>query len=215
MNPEILAAAQTLWDYHQLHHRLEKSDCLLVLGSNDPRVAERGADLSLQGWAPILVISGHEGVLTRGLYGTSEAEHFADIAIQRGVPRDRILIENRARNTGENVLFSKALLKEKGLDPQRFILVQKPYMERRTYATFQKLWPGKHALVTSPQIRFADYPTPELPLDHVIQIMVGDFQRIMIYPAKGFQIEQPVTPEALAAYEKLVRFGFDQHLVRE
>ena len=215
MKPEALAAAQTLWDYHQLHHRLEKSDCLLVLGSNDPRVAERGADLFIEGWAPILVISGHEGALTRGLYGKSEAEYFADIAIQRGVPRERILIENRARNTGENVLFSKALLHEKGMDPERFILVQKPYMERRTYATFQKLWPGKHALVTSPQISLAGYPTADLPMDYVIQIMVGDFQRIMIYPAKGFQIEQPVTPEALAAYQTLVRLGYDQHLVRE
>ncbi len=214
MNPEALTAAQTLWDYHLLHHRLEKSDCLLVLGSNDPRVAEWGADLFRDGWAPLMVISGHEGVLTRGLYGTSEAEHFADIAVRRGVPRGRILVENRATNTGENILFSKALLEEKGLDPERFILVQKPYMERRTFATFQKLWPGKHAVVTSPPIRFADYPTPDLPLEHVIQIMVGDFQRILIYPARGFQVEQPVTPEARAAYETLIRLGFDRHLAR-
>lgn len=215
MTPEALGAAQTLWDYHQLHHRLEKSDCMLVLGSNDPRVAEWSADLFREGWAPLMVISGHEGVLTRGLYGKSEADYFADIAVQRGVPRERILIENRASNTGENILFSRALLQEKGLDPQRLILVQKPYMERRTFATFQKLWPGKQALVSSPPIRLADYPTPELPLDYVINIMVGDFQRIMIYPARGFQVEQPVTPEARAAFETLVRLGFDRHLVRD
>ena len=48
------------------------------------------------------------------------------------------------------------------------MLVQKPYMERRSYATFKKHWPDKKLLVTSPQISFEAYPTPEISLEKVI-----------------------------------------------
>ncbi len=75
-----------------------------------------------------------------------EADQFAAIAIEMGVPTERILVENRSTNTGENVLFTKQLLAEKGLDPRTFIVVQKPYMERRSYATFRKVWPEKQLL---------------------------------------------------------------------
>ena len=73
------------------------------------------------------------------------------------MPREHILIENRSTNTGENVLFTQQLLADRGLDPQTFILVQKPYMERRSFATFMKLWPEKRAIVTSPQVSLDEY----------------------------------------------------------
>ena len=37
---EVLNLARVVWNYHLLHHELKKSDCILVLGSNDPRVAD-------------------------------------------------------------------------------------------------------------------------------------------------------------------------------
>lgn len=43
--------AKQLWDYHHVNHVIEKSDCILVLGSHDTRVADRGAELYLQGFA--------------------------------------------------------------------------------------------------------------------------------------------------------------------
>jgi hypothetical protein len=46
----------------------------------------------------------------------------------------------------------------------------------------------------------------------VINLMVGDLQRIRIYPEKGFQIPQEIPDEVWAAYEKLVAWGFDKHL---
>ena len=55
--------------------------------------------------------------------------------------------------------FTKRLLAEKQLYPQRFILVQKPYMERRSYATFKQRWPEKAVVVTSPRVSFDEYLT--------------------------------------------------------
>ncbi|HVV07158.1 MAG TPA: YdcF family protein [Puia sp.] len=211
---EVLVDAKKLWDYHHLDHTPQKSDCILVLGSHDLRVADRGAELYLQGWAPILIFSGGLGNVTKGIWKDPEADRFARIALDKGVPAEAIFIENQSTNTGENILFTQRLLHEKGLHPQTFLLVQKPYMERRSYATFKKQWPDKDLIVTSPQISFEDYPTEEISMEKVINIMVGDLQRIRIYPGKGFQIPQDIPDDVWAAYERLMAQGFNKHLAQ-
>lgn len=210
---ETLELAQILWDYHHIDHTLEKSDCILALGSHDLRVAERAAALYLQGWAPLLVFSGGLGRLTQEIWSEAEADKFAAIALKKGVPREAILIENKSTNTGENILFTQKLFQEKNIDPQTFIVVQKPYMERRSYATFKKHWPDKKLLVTSPQISLSYYPNEDISLEEVIHIMVGDLQRIRLYPEKGFQIFQEIPDDVWIAYERLVELGYNSHLV--
>jgi uncharacterized SAM-binding protein YcdF (DUF218 family) len=105
------------------------------------------------------------------------------------------------------------LLKEKNLDPESFIVVQKPYMERRSFATFRKHWPDKKLIVTSPQIPFEQYPTKDIPLERVINIMVGDLQRIKIYAEKGFQVYQEIPAYVWNAYKQLVGMGFERQLI--
>jgi uncharacterized SAM-binding protein YcdF (DUF218 family) len=213
ISEETIALAQILWDYHHVNNALEKSGCILVLGSHDTRVAERGAELFLEGWAPLLIFSGGLGRLTDGVWKETEADKFAAIAIDKGVPAHAILIENKSTNTGENIIFTKALLKEKNFDPESYIVVQKPYMERRSFATFKKHWPDKKLFVTSPQISFQQYSTEDIPLERVINIMVGDLQRIKVYAEKGFQVYQQIPPGVWNAYEHLVALGFDKQLI--
>ena len=210
----LLLAARTIWNYHLLNHELKKADCIFVLGSHDIRVAERGADLYLAGWAPLLIFSGGLGRLTDGVWEETEADKFSRIALQMGVPKDAILIENKSTNTGENILFTQRLLKKGKLNPDTFIVVQKPYMERRSFATFRKLWPEKDLIVTSPQIKFDDYPTPDMPMDKVISIMVGDLQRIKLYAERNFQIKQHIPGDVWLAYEQLVEAGYTEQLVK-
>lgn len=212
---EVDTLAKIIWDYHRLNHKLEKADCLLVFGSHDIRVAEYAADLFLKGYAPHIIFSGGLGNLTKAIFPKPEADIFAEIAIKRGVPPGKILIENKSTNTGENIEFTKKLLSEKGLEFNNFILVQKPYMERRTFATFKKVWPEKNFIATSPPITFEDYPNEEIPKDKVINIIVGDLQRIEIYPGRSFQIFQEIPPNVWSAYEKLVKLGYTKHLVEE
>lgn len=215
MTPEEDRLARIVWDYHHLNQLLGEADVILVQGSHDLRVAERGAELYLEGRAPRIVFSGGLGTLTREAWDEPEADKFARIALERGVPASAILTESQSTNTGENVLFTKRLLAQKGLDPESFILVQKPYMERRTLATFKKLWPEKTAVVTSPRIDFDAYPTEAIPKEKVVAIMVGDLQRIRLYPARGYQIEQEIPDEVWEAYERLVELGHTSHLIRD
>lgn len=219
MNAEIRALAEILWDYHRLKHELTPADAILVLCSHDERVAERGAQLFNQGFAPLMIFSGGRGAITTKLWNEPEAERFARIALRMNVPHDSILIESKSTNTGENVQFTRRLLAERGIDPRQFIVVQKPYMERRSYATFRKFWPEKPVVVTSPQVSFADYLAEythsSLSPDDVVGIMVGDLQRIEIYPERGYQIAQEIPEDVWHAYEQLVRAGYDKYLIRE
>ncbi|CAN5673631.1 hypothetical protein BH18ACI4_BH18ACI4_13530 [soil metagenome] len=151
MAGHLHALAEKIWQYHLMNHQLFQADVILVLCSHDTRVAERGAQLFHEGWAPLLIFSGGLGTTTKNIWTEPEADQFAKIAIGLGVPKDRILIENRSSNTGQNILFTRQLLAEKEIDPQKFILVQKPYMERRSFATFKKLWPEKKSWLLRPR----------------------------------------------------------------
>lgn len=218
MDQQTFALAETLWNYHLMKHEVGKADAILVLCSHDERVAERGAQLFLEGCAPLLIFSGGQGAITKTLWDEPEAERFAHIAMSMNVPRESILIEKHSTNTGENIQFTRKLVEEQGLDLHRFIVVQKPYMERRAYATFLRYWPDKEVVVTSPQVSFhdylAEYSNQSLSVADVIGIMVGDLERIKLYPALGYQISQEIPDEVWSAFEGLVRAGFDKYLIR-
>lgn len=213
--------AKQLWNYHQLNHSLKQADLILVLGSHDLRVAEYAADLFLHDLAPLIMFSGgvsHQEDLLEPKWGElSESEKFAEVAVKKGVPKDKILIENQSTNTGENIQFSYKLIKDKGLNPKKIILVQKPYMERRSYATFKKQWPGSgvNIIITSPPISYEDYPSKEISKEEMLNIMVGDLQRIKVYPAKGFMIPQEIPDDVWQAFEELVNLGYNKRLVKE
>jgi uncharacterized SAM-binding protein YcdF (DUF218 family) len=206
--------ARRLWDYMRLGHEVTSAEVILVLGSNDVRVGEHGARLFLRGLAPLMVCSGNVGRLTEGHFLKSEAETFADEAARLGVPRSAILLERASTNTGENIDRSRALLASRGVHPRRVIVVQKPYMERRAWATFKRRWPEPDLQVTSPPIPYDQYPTPEIPRELVINILVGDVQRMRVYADRGFQVPQPIPETVWSAWEELVARGYTGHLVR-
>ena len=214
MKSKIYKDAQVLWNYMNLNQPLQRADCLLVMGSHDLRVAEYGARLYLDGWAPLMVCSGGLGNQTRNAWDEPEARKFARIARQMGVPAEKILIEEESTNTGENIIFSRRLLQSKSINLSTLLMVHKPYMERRALATFQKLWPDKRAWVTSPPLAMEEYPNDVISMEEMINILVGDFQRILIYPQKGFQTPQPISKDLLKSFKALVQYGFTQHLIK-
>ena len=55
----------------------------------------------------------------------------------------------------------------------------------------------------------------EISKDDVINIIVGDLQRMKEYPEKGFQIVQKIPESVWQAYEKLVDLGYNKHLMKK
>lgn len=210
-------AAQKIWDYMLMHHTLQKADAIFVLGNRDIRVAKHAAQLFLDGWAPILVCAGsgsiHNNKPGRERFvGSTEAEVFAAAAMEMGVPKESIIIENQSQNTGQNYEFTIKKLKEHNITPKRLIIVQKPYMERRAYAAGKVWLPETELIVSSPPISFENYPDKSMSKERVINSLVGDVQRIKEYPKKGFQIEQEIPQDVWEAYEFLVGQGFTERL---
>lgn len=207
--------AEIIWNYHLLNHKLEKADCILVLGSHDPNAAEYATQLYFEGWAPYIIFSGgviHPKGTLKNEIPKTEAEAFYDIAIKNNVPNEAIILENKAKNTGENFIYTGELLGSLNLNFKKFIVVQKPYMERRTYATGMIQWKDKELIITSPKITYLEYLKSGIDKERFINTMVGDLQRIKIYPAKGFQIYQEIPEKVWLAYEELVKLGFDKRL---
>jgi uncharacterized SAM-binding protein YcdF (DUF218 family) len=212
--------AKRIWNYMKMDQEIRHCDAVFVLCSIDERVAEYGAELFLKGYGDWLIFSGGvahaDDLLATDWQGMAEADYFATIAEKMGVPNEKMIIENRATNTGENITNVYELLQEKGIRLHSALLVQKPYMERRTYATFEKQWLDKDTkfVVSSPQIDYASYFNELQPKEKIIHIMVGDLQRIKEYPKLGFQTEQEIPDEVWQAYEYLVERGYNKHQIK-
>lgn len=204
---------EKIWNFHVLHQPLRKADVIMACGCNDTRVAERAAELYQLQFAPLVLFSGDRGAHTAESWDRAEAEIFADVAENLGVPREDMFIENKSTNTGENILFSRSLLLESGIDPATVILVHKPYMERRALAAFRKYWPGTEVIVTSPRVPFASYPTREISRDLVINAVVGDLQRIRVYGERGWSERQDIPADVWDAYEQLVALGYNERVM--
>lgn len=206
--------ALLLWDFHQLHHRPRSCDVAIGLGSHDLGVAALAAELYRAELFPTLVFTGGNSPTTASRFPRGEAMHYREHAIELGVPDSAILLETEAGNTGQNIAFSREVLAAAGISPTSVLLISKPYMERRSFATARKVWPEVEVVCASERLEFDDYLKSIRDDRLVIDMLVGDLQRVIEYPKLGFAIEQDVPPKVRAAYASLVAAGYTSRLVR-
>ncbi|MEU7551086.1 YdcF family protein [Streptomyces sp. NPDC044571] len=213
MSSQTWEDAERLWDFQQMHHEPRPCSVAVGLGSHDLGVAEVTADLYHRGMAPVIVFTGATSPTTRERMPRGEAEHYRERALELGVPSSAILVEPHARNTGENVTFSRSLLADHGVDVDSVLLVSKPYEERRAYATARKLWPEVEIVSASTPMTLAEYVASIQDPRLVFDMLVGAQQRLAIYPQQGFLIHQDIPPAVSAAYKRLCSEGFTSRLV--
>jgi uncharacterized SAM-binding protein YcdF (DUF218 family) len=204
--------ARLIWDYHQMDHQLRPCSAGVGLGSHDLGVAACAADLYHAGMFPVLVFTGANSPSTVARFPRGEAVHYAEHAIALGVPQEAIIIEPRAANTGQNIQFSRQALAAADIPVASVMLISKPYMQRRAYATMRKTWPEPEAVCASQRLGFDDYLKLSGDDNLVIDMLVGDLQRILDYPARGFAIAQDVPGSVMDAYQRLVTAGYDSRL---
>ncbi len=209
----IRVDVETLWDYHDMHHALRPADVGIGLGSHDLGVATYTADLYHSGAFPLIVFSGANAPTTVREFPRGEAVHYREHAITRGVPAEAILIEPTATNTGQNITRTRDLLAERGIQVRSAILISRPYQQRRAYATCKKLWPEIEVTCASLPMSLDDYVASIGDADRVVNMLVGDTQRIVEYAKMGFAIEQPFPADVRAAYERLVQAGYTSRLI--
>lgn len=204
---------ETLWDYHDMHHELRPVDVGIGLGSHDLGVAVHTTALYHQSLFPSIVFTGANAPTTVERFPKGEAVHYREYALDHGVPDEAILVEPRATNTSENMTYTRQLLHEQGITASSVILVSRPYQQRRAYATAKKVWPEVEILCSSERLPLLDYVESIGDADKVINMLIGDTQRITVYAEKGFAIPQPVPDIVKAAYRRLVSAGFTKRLI--
>jgi uncharacterized SAM-binding protein YcdF (DUF218 family) len=161
------------------------------------------------GLFPVLVFTGANSPTNRARFPRGEAVHYTEQATALGVPQSAIIIEPRAANTGQNISYSRQALTDAGITPRSVMLISKPYMQRRAYATARHLWPEVSVVCMSEDLSLAEQAGDD---KLVSDMLVGDLQRIIEYPAKGFAFPQPVPDQVQAAYRRLIAAGFTSRL---
>ena len=215
---EYIEHLRVLWDYLRLDEPVNKADCIIGFGNFNTDIAARAAELYFDGVSERILFTGGLGRNTEGLLPEAEARRFASVAINLGVPKDAIIIEDRSTNTRENIEFSRKLLEEHALAGGKLLGVHQPFMERRIRAAMGVYWPEANFTVTSPRVTLESYLAAAkkqgVSENASVSVIVGDFQRIDIYAKAGYQLPQYIPPEAWAAFHALVEMGFDKQLAR-
>jgi uncharacterized SAM-binding protein YcdF (DUF218 family) len=190
ITPQERSDALLLWEYHRLGHELCPCDAAIGFGSHDLGVATYAAELL----PPRPVPSGrfHPGSTptTRDRFRRGEAVHYREQALALGVPDAAILVDLEATNTGANIFSSRALLAAAGYRPESVLLISRPYAERRSYAAVRKLWPEVDVVCASMPLEYDEYVRTIGDERLVIDMIVGDLQRIIEYPARGFAVHK-------------------------
>lgn len=210
---DVLEATQVLWDYHNMHHELRPTNVGVGLGSHDLGVATYTADLYLRQMFPLIVFTGANAPTTIERFPRGEAVEYAEHAQELGVPAEAIIIEPQATNTGENIVLTRAALAERGIFPKTVTLISRPYQQRRAYATCRKIWPEVEPICASLPLPLGEYVETIGDADRVLNMLVGDTQRIELFARRGFAIPQPMPANVEAAYGELVRRGYTSRLV--
>jgi uncharacterized SAM-binding protein YcdF (DUF218 family) len=211
--------AEIIFEYLKLNQNLEgQADLILVFCSSDLRTADFASNLYEKGLGLKIMFSGGPADYKNPLLAKSkfetEAELFAVRAIELGVPENKILVEKESTDLGENIAFSYKLIAKLKLRAEKIIVVQKPYMGRRTFAALKKQWPDQSVkfIIMTENINYQNYikDMSEPELNYFLNVMVGDFRRIIDYakPEFNYQIPQTISNEVNEAYLSLVSSGF-------
>ena len=209
---EDLEIIKILWNYMQIDSRLKKADCIIGLGTIDTEVAKISARLYMQGYADKIIFAGGLGKITYKLWNETESEKFAKIAIKEGVPKEKIYIEKKSTNTGDNFRFSKELIEREKLQVKSCIVVCKPYDEKIVYAAFKKIIPEYELIIHSENISCEEYYKKNG--KEWIDVLVGDIQRMKLFYEKGWQIKMEIPDNVWNAYEILAKKGYDKYIFK-
>ena len=215
MDSDILKNAKLIYDFHSLTKTIEKCDFILATGSHDLRPALKASQLYLEGKSSLIVCSGGFGKITKDIWKTTEADKYFNICIEQGVPEQNIIVENKSTNSGENFLFSKELLKRRKISVKKGIIVSKTYLSRRQLATGQKQWSEIEWYTEPPRIIFEEYSTDKNALENMINLMVGDLQRLVVYYDMGYQTYVEIPDVIREAYTYLVDRGYTRELLED
>ena len=237
VSQEALKHAEVIFEYMKMDTKVESAEVIFVLWSHDLSVAKYAGLLYHQWmWSKVLVSWSHTAVtkVAKNYANQSdqamttrkklwvdenEAQLMKKVLLWVWVPEDDILIEDQATNTELNITYWYQKLKERRLENSSILVLQKPYMVRRVYATLmkQRPWESTNNLtVWSESVSFQGYVNDiQISLEEFLTFLVGDLDRIIKYPYPPyeFQIKQEVPKSVLESFEYLKSAWYTSRLL--
>lgn len=210
-------ALKIIWNYMVLEEPIQKCDLILGCGCANLSIPVKCSELLKQGYGKNILFTGGFGKITKNTFSKPEADRYKEIALKEGIKEEQIYVENQSQNTGDNFRFSLYLIREKQIKSDKILIVHNKLSERRTLATAKCIMKGKQIFITSPAGTFEEYieklekKTLEARSDS-ISLLIGDVQRMVIFPQFGWQMVQEVPKEVLESYEFLKRKGHTKYL---
>ncbi len=173
-----------VWSFLAPRAEPRQVDSIFVFGGLGLEIPARAAELYLGGSSRHVLITGASGPLTQGTFTKSEAAVFRDAMVERGVPSTSIIVEEQARNSGQNVEYGMKALAEAGIHPKRLALVSKSFIMRRAVATFGSQFPEVKTVPLPPEGPASMYI--DRPPRDFAQRLLDELARLDDYQAKGF-----------------------------
>ncbi|HET7536865.1 MAG TPA: YdcF family protein [Candidatus Didemnitutus sp.] len=188
-------------------------DAVIGFGHFDLGIPRRCAELVRQKRTARIVFTGGVGVGS-GDFTRPEAVEFVD-ELRRFAPETVsavAAIEERSTNTGENARFLRELLERSNPDlaPGRglrtILVVATPARQRRTALTLQREWPEVRLINAPAAAAFEEmdalYASKR---ENWRAQLIGEIDRLVAYPARGFIAPVEMPAEIMAAAELVKR----------
>lgn len=202
----------------KINQKLEKCDLIIGCGCANLEIPIKCADLLKKGYASKILFVGGLGKITKGKFNKTEAQIYKEITIENGVNEQDIIIENQSTNTGDNFRFGLKILNDNNIKCDKILIVHKPFYERRTLSTAKAILKNKQLIITSFDYTIDEYITyldnqSYEKIYNEISVIVGDIQRLIIYPQFGWQIENEIPKEVIKSYYYLKEIGFSKFVL--
>lgn len=214
MNKNINKNAQIIWNFMDNSSEVSKADFIWVICSYNIELAEYAVELYNAGLAKKILFSGAFGKGTSHYFSEPEARVFAARAMELGVPKESIFIDDMATNTGESIIFGYKTISKFKNKATDIILVQKPYKLRATYNSVITQYPNilpENLTPSTPQT-FMDVYFENHEEDKTINSMVGELYKVIEYPKQNLMINQVIPDEVLGAYKYLLSKGYNKDI---
>lgn len=193
-----------LWNYLAVSDTPARADVIFVFGSQALDVPARAAELYRAGHAPVVLVSGGYGRMTRGVFDRPEALVFRDRLVREGVPRAAVVTETEAGNTLQNVVFGLAALRRERIAAASALLVAKPFVMRRCAATFARQAPDVRVRCCPPRVGLTG--SVDRPPAAFAARLAAELERLERYAAAGDVAPQTI-PEPVRAAARRIALG--------
>lgn len=205
---ETLKYAEIIYDYLNVRENVMSADIIIGCGCLDTSIVEECITLNKKLSPKYIIFSGYKGKGTYNKLKTTEAAYFKSLALSKGIPPEKIITEERARTTKQNI--KKSLKK---VPFSKVVIVHKPYVLKRCSLICNSL--NINYQVTSKDLSFKAFLTKvekdkTMTQDDVLNELVGEIF-ILKHP-KLFGLESlKIDESVLVAYYYLKKKGYNKY----